>query len=75
MILLLCVFFAVTVCLQTFFQGTASEATLVALLAARSKIIAHLKEKDVTASDAEIMSKLVCYCSDQVCIYFKELYV
>lgn len=44
-------------------QGTASEATLVALLAARSQMLQ--KHKGEGASDAEIMGKLVAYCSDQ----------
>ena len=46
-------------------QGTASEATFVALLSARSRIITTAKKDDET-SDGLILSKLVAYCSDQV---------
>lgn len=40
-------------------QGTASEATLVALLGARSRIMAIKKD------ESELLSKLVAYTSDQ----------
>jgi len=46
-------------------QGTASEATFVALLAARSKAVAAAEKYD-QACDLQILSKLVAYCSDQV---------
>uniref|UniRef100_A0A0A9WT64 Aromatic-L-amino-acid decarboxylase n=1 Tax=Lygus hesperus TaxID=30085 RepID=A0A0A9WT64_LYGHE len=46
-------------------QGTASEATLVALLGAKSKILAEMKEKKPNADDYEIISKLVAYASEQ----------
>jgi len=46
-------------------QGTASEATFVALLSARSKTVTTAKKDDET-SDGHILSKLVAYCSDQV---------
>ncbi|KAJ8300053.1 hypothetical protein KUTeg_021572 [Tegillarca granosa] len=46
-------------------QGTASEATLVALLSARSHVLHRLKEKDPNLNEAHVMSRLVAYCSDQ----------
>ncbi|KAK2142653.1 hypothetical protein LSH36_928g00004 [Paralvinella palmiformis] len=46
-------------------QGTASEATFVALLAARNKMLAFLKENHKTGEDKELIGKLVAYCSDQ----------
>ncbi|KAI8491606.1 hypothetical protein Bbelb_308060 [Branchiostoma belcheri] len=46
-------------------QGTASEATLVALLAARSKAVQKLKTEHPDLSDHDIMSKLIMYTSDQ----------
>jgi len=46
-------------------QGTASEATLVALLAARSRMVAKLKKTHPEMEEGEILSKLVCYTSDQ----------
>ncbi len=50
-------------------QGTASEATLVALLAARSKMVAKMKKESPEMEDGEILCKLVCYTSDQVSIF------
>ena len=47
-------------------QGTASEATLVALLAARSSVIQREKARDPSLSAADVIGKLVCYTSDQV---------
>ena len=47
-------------------QGTASEATLVGLLAARSKVIKQLRATDASLTQADVMSRLVCYYSDQV---------
>ncbi|CAH1272841.1 DDC [Branchiostoma lanceolatum] len=46
-------------------QGTASEATLVALLAARSKALQKFKTEHSDMSDHDIMGKLVIYTSDQ----------
>ncbi|XP_064648973.1 aromatic-L-amino-acid decarboxylase-like [Lineus longissimus] len=46
-------------------QGTASEATLVALLAARFKIIHEQLEKNPDLTKADIMGKLVAYYSEQ----------
>ncbi|XP_076346714.1 aromatic-L-amino-acid decarboxylase-like [Tachypleus tridentatus] len=43
-------------------QGTASEATLVALLSARNKILSSFKTKNRNGGTVE---KLVCYASDQ----------
>lgn len=47
-------------------QGTASEATLVSLLAARCKAIRRVQSLDPKKSEAEILSKLVAYTSEQV---------
>ena len=57
-----------------FFQGTASEATLVGLLAARSSITSKLKENDPTIETASILDKLVAYTSDQVKYAYKFIY-
>uniref|UniRef100_A0A8C7XF57 Aromatic-L-amino-acid decarboxylase n=1 Tax=Oryzias sinensis TaxID=183150 RepID=A0A8C7XF57_9TELE len=46
-------------------QGTASEATLVSLLAARCKAIRRVQLLDPKKSEAEILSKLVAYTSEQ----------
>uniref|UniRef100_A0A4W4E445 Aromatic-L-amino-acid decarboxylase n=1 Tax=Electrophorus electricus TaxID=8005 RepID=A0A4W4E445_ELEEL len=48
-----------------FSWGTASEATLVALLAARSRIVKQIQAHDPQRSEVEIISKLVAYSSDQ----------
>uniref|UniRef100_A0A8C7XF51 Aromatic-L-amino-acid decarboxylase n=1 Tax=Oryzias sinensis TaxID=183150 RepID=A0A8C7XF51_9TELE len=48
-------------------QGTASEATLVSLLAARCKAIRRVQLLDPKKSEAEILSKLVAYTSEQFC--------
>jgi len=47
-------------------QTTASEATFVALLAARTEAIKKYRARDQTLDDAEINARLVAYCSDQV---------
>ncbi|XP_075413642.1 aromatic-L-amino-acid decarboxylase isoform X3 [Tenrec ecaudatus] len=47
-------------------QGSASEATLVALLAARTKVTRQLQMASPELSQASIMEKLVAYSSDQV---------
>lgn len=49
-----------------FVQGTASEATLIALLAARSKIVKLIQADHPDRSETDIISKLVAYSSDQV---------
>jgi Pyridoxal-dependent decarboxylase conserved domain len=51
-------------------QGTASEATLVSLLAARSKTIKQHVEQNPQEADT-LLSRLVAYTSDQVfiCVY------
>ena len=54
------------VMLLSSFQGTASEATLVAMLAARSRMIAKIKATSPEMEEAHIMAKLVSYSSDQV---------
>ncbi|CAH6999163.1 Ddc [Phodopus roborovskii] len=46
-------------------QGSASEATLVALLAARTKAIRQLQAASPGLTQAAIMEKLVAYTSDQ----------
>ncbi|XP_016301208.1 aromatic-L-amino-acid decarboxylase [Sinocyclocheilus anshuiensis] len=46
-------------------QGTASEATLMALLAARSKIVKLIQADHPERSETDIISKLVAYSSDQ----------
>lgn len=47
-------------------QTTSSEATLVCLLAARTRAIRDIQETDPELLPAEINSRLVAYCSDQV---------
>ncbi|KAM4856735.1 aromatic-L-amino-acid decarboxylase [Urocitellus parryii] len=46
-------------------QGSASEATLVALLAARTKVTRRLQAASPELTQAAIMEKLVAYFSDQ----------
>ncbi|XP_077293289.1 histidine decarboxylase [Arctopsyche grandis] len=46
-------------------QTTASESTLICLLAGRSRIIRRLQETNPDLEDAEINARLVAYCSDQ----------
>lgn len=46
-------------------QGTASEATLVALLAARSRMVKRILNDDPEKQEADIISRLVAYSSDQ----------
>jgi histidine decarboxylase len=47
------------------FQTTASEATLVCLLAGRTQAIRRFHEKTPGFQDSEINARLVAYCSDQ----------
>lgn len=47
-------------------QGTASEATLIALLAARCKTIKRMQASNPQLSESEIFSKLVSYTSTYV---------
>ena len=47
-------------------QGSASECTLVTLLAARAAALRKLKEKYPDEEDGVLLSKLVAYCSKQV---------
>lgn len=49
-------------------QGSASEATLVALLAARTKVTRQLQAASPELTQAAIMEKLVAYTSDQVSV-------
>ncbi|XP_064201309.1 aromatic-L-amino-acid decarboxylase isoform X1 [Anguilla rostrata] len=46
-------------------QGTASEATLVALLAARSRIVQKIQADSPEREELDIISRLVAYSSDQ----------
>ncbi|XP_014112305.1 PREDICTED: aromatic-L-amino-acid decarboxylase isoform X2 [Pseudopodoces humilis] len=46
-------------------QGSASEATLIALLAARTKTIRQVQSEKPELTEAEIMGRLVAYASDQ----------
>ncbi|CAL8260899.1 unnamed protein product [Boreogadus saida] len=46
-------------------QGTASEATLMALLAARCKAVKCVHESDPQRSEADIFSKLIAYTSEE----------
>lgn len=47
-------------------QTTASESTLVSLLAARTRAIRDVQENEGDRTSADINSRLVAYCSDQV---------
>lgn len=44
-------------------QGTASEATLVALLGAKARAVSRAKEQNPDMNDSDIISKLVGYTS------------
>lgn len=46
-------------------QTTASEATLVCLLAGRTQAIRRFHERSPGLQDSEINAQLVAYCSDQ----------
>lgn len=48
------------------FQTSASEGTLVCLLAGRNQVIRRYQVHFPELEDAEINSRLVAYCSDQV---------
>lgn len=54
-------------------QGSASEATLVALLAARTKMIRQLQAASPELTQAAVMEKLVAYTSDQVSVLVRAL--
>lgn len=56
-------------------QGTASEATLIALLAARCKVINRMRASDPQLSESEIFSKLVSYTSIYVSTQNSPLYI
>lgn len=47
-------------------QSTASEATLMSLLAARCKAVRRVQETNPERLEAEVLSKLVAYSSEQV---------
>uniref|UniRef100_A0A672TLR8 Aromatic-L-amino-acid decarboxylase n=1 Tax=Strigops habroptila TaxID=2489341 RepID=A0A672TLR8_STRHB len=46
-------------------QGSASEATLISLLAARTKTIRQVQSEKPELTEADIMGRLVAYASDQ----------
>ena len=52
-------------------QGTASEATLVALLGAKSRTIHNLKQENPGWTDGDIVPKLIGYASRMIIDYFK----
>lgn len=56
-------------------QGTASEATLVALLGAKAKALADIKAKHPDWKDADIIPKLVGYCSSKYVLLWSHLYL
>lgn len=48
-------------------QGSASEGTAVALLAARTRALKHMRGKSPAGvSDSELLAKMTLYTSDQV---------
>lgn len=49
-------------------QGSASESTLMSLLAARSKVARRLQAASPGLTEAAVQEKLVAYCSDQVSV-------
>jgi hypothetical protein len=59
--------FVVQHCIRpvTLFQGTASEATLVALLGAKAKALRRAKQDHPEWSEAIVISKLVGYASSK----------
>ncbi|XP_059062564.1 aromatic-L-amino-acid decarboxylase [Achroia grisella] len=46
-------------------QTTASEATLVSLLAARTRALMELAKLNPEVQSSELLGHLICYCSDQ----------
>lgn len=46
-------------------QGTASEATLVAMLGARNKIVTEIKQQNQNITTGEIINQLIGYYSEQ----------
>lgn len=52
-------------------QGTASEATLVALLGAKARAMQRTKEQHPDWTEVEILSKLVGYCNSE----FKNIFL
>ncbi|KAL0852584.1 hypothetical protein ABMA27_016934 [Loxostege sticticalis] len=46
-------------------QTTASEATLVSLLAARTRALMELAQLNPDLQSSELLGHLICYCSDQ----------
>lgn len=47
-------------------QGSASEATLVAVLAARTKALKYMRGESPGVDDHELLAKMTLYASDQV---------
>ena len=56
-------------------QTTASEATLVALLAARSMAIQRYLVHSPDENECQINTRLVAYCSDQVIYIYMYIYL
>ena len=52
-------------------QGTASEATLVALLGAKAKMMKTVKEQHPEWTDNDIIPKLIGYCSGE----YNKIYI
>lgn len=56
-------------------QGTASEATLVALLGAKARVMQRVKEQHPEWTEFEILSKLVGYCNSKCdCIIYLHIF-
>jgi len=53
---------------------TASDATFISLLAARTEILRKYKFAKSGLEDMEVNSRLVGYCSDQVVLQYKLVY-
>ena len=51
--------------MYSIYQGTASEATLVAILSARAKTIREQREAGTEEEAGAVMARLVCYGSQQ----------
>lgn len=52
-------------------QGTASEATLVALLGAKTRTMLRVKEQHPEWTETDILAKLVGYCNSKSSIVIK----
>lgn len=47
-------------------QASASESTVIAMLAARTKAVTHLRRQSPGSTDHELFAKMTFYTSDQV---------